>query len=44
VGDAPASPPNEKLRNLILSEAQRATYMAHRGVMKMRVDLKPLFF
>jgi hypothetical protein len=22
-------PPNEKLRNLILSEAHRATYMAH---------------
>jgi hypothetical protein len=32
------------LRNLILSEAHRATYMAHWGVTKMRADLKPLFF
>jgi hypothetical protein len=29
---------------LILSEAHRAVYMAHPGVTKMRVDLKPLFF
>jgi hypothetical protein len=37
-------PPNEELRMLILSEAHRAVYMAHPGVTKMRVDLKPLFF
>jgi hypothetical protein len=37
-------PPNDKLRSLILNEANRAVYMAHRGVMKMREDLKPLFF
>jgi hypothetical protein len=37
-------PPNEELRRLILNEAHRAMYMAHRGVMKMEVDLKPLFF
>jgi hypothetical protein len=36
--------PNDKLRNLILNEAHRAVYMAHLGVMKMRVDLNPLFF
>jgi hypothetical protein len=29
---------------LILSEAHRAVYMAHLGLMKMREDLKPLFF
>jgi hypothetical protein len=29
---------------LILSKAHRAVYMAHPGVMKMRADLKPLFF
>ena len=29
---------------LILSEAHKAIYMAHPGVTKMRVDLKPLFF
>ena len=37
-------PPNDELRILILSEAHRAVYMAHPGVMKMRADLKPLFF
>jgi hypothetical protein len=37
-------PPNDELRRLILIEAHRAVYMAHPGVMKMRVDLKPLFF
>jgi hypothetical protein len=37
-------PPNDELRMLILSEAHRAVYMAHPGVMKMRADLKPLFF
>ena len=29
---------------LILSEAHREVYMAHPGLMKMRVDPKPLFF
>jgi hypothetical protein len=37
-------PPNDELRRLILSEAHREVYMAHLGVMKMRADLKPLFF
>jgi hypothetical protein len=37
-------PPNYELRILILNEAHRAVYMAHPGVMKMRVYLKPLFF
>ena len=37
-------PPNEKLRNLILSEARRKVYMAHPGVTKMRENLRPLFF
>ena len=37
-------PPNDELRMLILSEAHIAVYMAHPGVMKMRADLKPLFF
>jgi transposase InsO family protein len=37
-------PPNDELINLILSEAHRAVYMAHPGVMKMRENLKPLFF
>jgi hypothetical protein len=36
--------PNDKLRSLILNEAHRVVYMAHPGVMKMRADLKPLFF
>jgi hypothetical protein len=35
--------PNDELRMLILSEAHRVVYMAHPGVIKMRVDLKPLF-
>jgi hypothetical protein len=35
---------NDELRMLILSEAHRVVYMAHLGVMKMREDLKPLFF
>jgi hypothetical protein len=37
-------PPNDELRNLILRGAHRAVYMAHSGVTKMKVDLKPLFF
>jgi hypothetical protein len=37
-------PPNDKLRMSILNEAHRAVYMDHPGVMKMKVDLKPLFF
>jgi hypothetical protein len=36
--------PSDKLRSLILSEAHREMYMAHLGVMKIRTDLKPLFF
>ena len=36
--------PNGELRMLVLSEARRKVYMAHPGVTKMRVDLKPLFF
>jgi hypothetical protein len=36
--------PNYELRNLILSEAHGVVYMAHLGVMKMKADLKPLFF
>jgi hypothetical protein len=36
-------PPNNEL-SLILNEAHRVVYMAHPGVTKMRVDLKPLFF
>jgi hypothetical protein len=35
-------PPNDKLRSMILSEAHHAVYMAHPGVTKMSVDLKPL--
>ena len=35
--------PNNELRSLILNKALRAVYMAHLGVTKMRVDLKPLF-
>jgi hypothetical protein len=37
-------PPNDELRSLILNEAHREVCMAHPGVTKMRVDLKPLFF
>jgi len=37
-------PPNNKLRSLILREAHREIYMAHPGDMKMKEDLKPLFF
>ena len=37
-------PLNDELRMLILREAQRAVYMAHSGVTKMRADIKPLFF
>jgi hypothetical protein len=37
-------PPNEKLKIWILSEAYRAVYMDHPGVIKMKEDLKPLFF
>jgi hypothetical protein len=33
--------PNDELRSLILNQAHRAMYMAHLGVTKMRVDLKP---
>jgi hypothetical protein len=36
--------PNNELRSLILNEAHRVVYMAHTGVMKMRANLKPLFF
>jgi hypothetical protein len=36
--------PNDELRMLILSEAHRVVYMVHLGVMKMREDIKPLFF
>ena len=34
----------DKLMMLMLREAHKAVYMAHLRVMKMRVDLKPLFF
>jgi hypothetical protein len=34
----------DELRSLILNEAHKEVYMAHLGVTKMRVDLKPLFF
>jgi hypothetical protein len=34
----------DDLRSLILNEADKAVYMAHPGVTKMREDLKPLFF
>jgi hypothetical protein len=37
-------PPNDELRSLILNEAHREEYMAHPRVMKMRADLKTLFF
>jgi hypothetical protein len=37
-------PPNDELRILILSKAHRVVYMAHPRVMKMRKNLKPLFF
>jgi hypothetical protein len=37
-------PPNKELRSLILSEAHRAMYMVHSGVMKMKAELKPLVF
>jgi hypothetical protein len=37
-------PPNDKLRSLILNEAHRVVYMAHPRVMRMMIDLKPLFF
>ena len=37
-------PLNDELRSLILNEAHKETYIAHPGVTKMRVDLKPLFF
>jgi hypothetical protein len=36
--------PNDALRILILNEAHRVVCMAHPGITKMRVDLKPLFF
>jgi hypothetical protein len=35
-------PPNDELRNLILSEVNREVYMAHLGVTNMKVDLNPL--
>jgi hypothetical protein len=35
---------NDELRSLILNEAHREVYMAHPRVMKMRANLKPLFF
>jgi hypothetical protein len=37
-------PPNDKLRNFIFSEARRVVYKADSGVMKMKTNLKPLFF
>ena len=37
-------PPNEYIWKLILFESHRAIYMAHPGVKKMYVELKPLFF
>jgi len=37
-------PPNNELRSLILSEAHRVVYMTHPRVMKMKADLKLLFF
>ena len=37
-------PPNDDFRILILNESHRPVYMAHLGVTKMRIDLKPLFF
>jgi hypothetical protein len=37
-------PLNDELRILILNEAHIALYMAHLGVMKMRANIKPLFF
>ena len=37
-------PPNDELRSLILKEAHRVVYMAHPRVIKMRANLKPLFF
>jgi hypothetical protein len=35
--------PNNKLRSLMLSEVHRVVYMDHLGVMKIKIDLKPLF-
>jgi len=35
---------NNELKSLISSESHREVYMAHPGVMKMKEDLKPLFF
>jgi hypothetical protein len=37
-------PPNNELKILTLSEAHQVVYMAHLGVTKMKVDIKPLFF
>jgi hypothetical protein len=37
-------PPNDELRSLILNEDHKAVYMAHPGVRKMRVNLKPSLF
>jgi hypothetical protein len=37
-------PPNDELRNLILSEVHREINMAHPGVTKMKAYLNPLFF
>jgi hypothetical protein len=37
-------PPNNKLRSLILNEAQRLVYMADLRVTKIRAGLKTLFF
>jgi hypothetical protein len=37
-------PPNDELRNLILNKAHREVYMDHPGVMKIKEDIKPLFF
>jgi hypothetical protein len=35
---------DNELRSLILRKAHRVVYMAHLGIMKMKVDLNPLFF
>jgi len=37
-------PQNEDIRQLILNEAHLTIYIAHPGVKKMSVDLKPLLF
>jgi hypothetical protein len=36
--------PNNELKSLISSESHSEVYIAHPGIMKMKEDLKPLFF